>query len=165
MKNIKKVLVTLIIALVIGFIYYYFTLPAINIHAKGFWSFLIISLIILTTILGIISSSQERGKFQGGFIFQNKSAMIGLSITGLVIVIFIIGYILSSPIVNASKYQNLLTIEESDFVNDIEQISYKEIPVLDKESAIRLGSRKMGSIVKYVSQFEVAENYTQINYN
>jgi hypothetical protein len=80
------------------------------------------------------------------------------------IVIFIVGGILSSPVVNAKKYQKLLTITERNYTDDIKEISYKEIPILDKDSAILLGSRKMGSIAEYVSQFEVSSNYTQINY-
>jgi hypothetical protein len=87
-----------------------------------------------------------------------------ISITGGLLLVFIIGSILSSPIVNAGKYQKLLTITDRNYTDDIKEISYKDIPILDKESAILLGSRKMGSIAEYVSQFEVASNYTQINY-
>jgi hypothetical protein len=86
------------------------------------------------------------------------------STAGIMIIIYIIGSILSSPIVNARKYQKLLTITDRNYTDDIKEISYREIPILDKESAILLGSRKMGSIAEYVSQFEVSLNYTQINY-
>lgn len=162
----KKTLkfIGVVAALAIGFIYYYLALPAINIHSQGFWAFIIIGLLIITAIIGIINIDENELKFQKKLAFKNKFPSIALSITGISVIIFIIGYILSSPIINASKYQNLLTVQDGDFVQDIEEISYKEIPVLDKESAIRLGSRKMGSIVEYVSQFEVANNYTQINF-
>ena len=80
-------------------------------------------------------------------------------------IVYLIGYMLSSPIVNAKKYQSLINIQNSDFKKDIKQISYDEIPILDKETAINLGSRKMGSMVDMVSQFEVNNLYTQINYN
>ncbi|MDE6357498.1 MAG: CvpA family protein, partial [Eubacteriales bacterium] len=73
--------------------------------------------------------------------------------------------ILSSPIVNAKKYQSLISIEERDFTKDMPEISYNEIPILDKATAINLGSREMGSMVDMVSQFEVNDLYTQINYN
>ena len=39
-----------------------------------------------------------------------------------------------------------------------------QIPLLDKESAALLGNRKMGSMVDMVSQFEVSDLYSQINY-
>ena len=37
--------------------------------------------------------------------------------------------------------------------------------MLDKDSAEKLGDRKLGELADMVSQFEVAENYTQINYH
>ena len=36
--------------------------------------------------------------------------------------------------------------------------------MLDKDSAAKLGNRKLGELADMVSQFEVADNYTQINY-
>ena len=37
--------------------------------------------------------------------------------------------------------------------------------MLDRDSAEKLGDRKLGELADMVSQFEVAENYTQINYH
>ena len=54
--------------------------------------------------------------------------------------------------------------KERDFAEDIKEISYDQIPLLDKESAELLGNRKMGSMVDMVSQFEVSSLYSQINY-
>ncbi len=79
--------------------------------------------------------------------------------------IFIFGSVLSSPVVNAGKYQRLLAIEEREFTEDIKEVDYHTIPLLDKDSAALLGDRKMGSMVDMVSQFEVSTDYTQINYN
>ena len=39
-----------------------------------------------------------------------------------------------------------------------------QIPVVDRDTASRLGSRKLGEMTELVSQFEIASNYTQINY-
>ena len=41
-------------------------------------------------------------------------------------------------------------------------MDYRTIPLLDKDSAALLGNRKLGSLVDMVSQFEVANDYTQI---
>ncbi len=71
----------------------------------------------------------------------------------------------SSPIFHAKSYQKQLVLDKkADFYKDNETISYQSIPVVDRESAIRLGDRKMGEMVDYVSQFEVDESYEQINY-
>ena len=58
-----------------------------------------------------------------------------------------------------------MTVEARNFSGDIEEADYRSIPLLDKDSAALLGDRKMGSLVDMVSQFEVADDYTQINYN
>ena len=83
----------------------------------------------------------------------------------VLVLIYGVGTLLSSPVINASKYQKLLSVEKGEFSEDIAQISYDQIPLLDKDSAQILGNRKMGSLVDLASQFEVAEQYSQINYN
>lgn len=151
MKKILKIIPVLLVLLV-GFIYYYIALPAINLHSPGLWSFIITILLIVTA---------------GAFAFLNKYKKLYkllLLVSLASIFIFIIGGILSSPIINAKKYRNLCSVSERNFTEDIDQISYNEIPVLDRDSAINLGSRKMGSMVDMVSQFEVNELYSQVNY-
>ena len=83
----------------------------------------------------------------------------------LLLAAYLIGSVLSSPIINAKKYQQLLTLESRNFTDDIKEVDYRTIPLLDKDSAALLGDRKMGSLVDMVSQFEVADDYTQLNYN
>ncbi|WP_455715542.1 CvpA family protein [Anaerosporobacter sp.] len=175
MKKTKSIALVALLVLIVGFIYYYIALPPINIHAKGFWYF-VISVLAIVTILCLITTVIKNVKSHdqirninnlalNSSDFKSKQVLISFGITLVAIVIFIIGSVLSSPIVNASKYQKLINIETRDFSTDIEEISYNEIPLLDKESATLLGSRKMGSMVEYVSQFEVSNAYTQINYN
>ena len=78
-------------------------------------------------------------------------------------VVYLAGTLLSSPIINAKKYQSLLKVEEREFTKDIEEVSFDKIPLLDKDSAEILGDRKMGSMVDMVSQFEADNIYSQIN--
>lgn len=169
--KLKISLISIAVTLLIGAIYYYVALPAINIHSQGFWEFIILLFIILTVTSGIL----QRRKFNLTQTKGQKYALIktlkqskltyALSILTIILIfVFIFGTILSSPIVNAKKYQQLINLKDADFQEDIPQISYNEIPLLDKASASLLGSRKMGSMVEYVSQFEVSEHYTQINY-
>lgn len=76
-----------------------------------------------------------------------------------------VGNLLSSPVINASSYQSQVVLNtDADFFEDNQTISYESIPVVDRDSAMVLGDRKMGEIVDYVSQFEVTEDYNQINY-
>ena len=55
-------------------------------------------------------------------------------------------------------------MQPGDFASEVDEISYDQIPMLDRESAMKLGDRKLGELSDMVSQFEVAEDYTQINY-
>lgn len=144
--------------IILAGIYYYATIPAINIHSSGFWVFIIGVMVLVLAIYGVrrVHTVQE--------IKQNKVLKIGIGVVGLVVVIYAVGSILSSPIINAQKYQKLIEPETSNFTDDIEQISYDQIPLLDKDSAELLGNRKMGSMVDMVSQFEVSSLYSQINY-
>ncbi len=46
-----------------------------------------------------------------------------------------VGALLSSPIVNAKKYQKLMAVENGEFSKDIEELSFDQIPLLDRDSA------------------------------
>ena len=158
MRRVRGKILLAVLALLAAGIYYYVTLPAINIHSSGFWVFLIAVIVILLFLYGVrrVHSLEE--------MKTSKVMRAGIVVVGLVIVVYLAGSILSSPIVNAKKYQLLLVPETGDFNRDIQQISYDQIPLLDKESAELLGNRKMGSMVDMVSQFEVDDWYSQINY-
>ncbi len=158
MKSKKgKLLAAVALLLLIG-LYYYTALPAVNIHAAGFWFFLLGILALLAVVYGAkrVRSVQD--------IKESKVLKIAVSVFLLVLVVYLAGSVLSSPVINAKKYQQLLEPVTGDFTQDIEQIRYNQIPLLDKDSAELLGNRKMGSMVDMVSQFEVSSLYSQINY-
>ena len=83
-----------------------------------------------------------------------------------VVALVAIGAVMSMAIFpgNAEKYSNVLKTDTLEFAQDIKEVNYNEIPVIDRDSAILLGNREMGSIPEYVSQFEVSNLYSQINY-
>ncbi len=79
---------------------------------------------------------------------------------------FFVGLIMGEPFIpgNAERYANVLKTTEGDFAKDIEEVDYSDVPVIDRASAQLLGSRAMGSIPEFVSQFEISPAYSQINY-
>lgn len=167
MKKKGKIILILAALLVIG-IFYYVTLPAINIHASGFWTFLIAILVIgflLCTGKSIRIRSLDDVKNLRSDLKRKRIPKLLLTAIVIVAAIYLIGSVLSSPIVNANKYQKLLVPETGNFAEDIDEVNYNQIPLLDKDSAELLGNRKMGSMVEMVSQFEVSSLYSQINYN
>lgn len=165
MKKIFGKLALVFAVLLAAFIYYYVTLPAFNIHSSGTWLFLMAGWLVLV-LLGSFKKFKLTKK--GQVEYQDKKGFsftkVGFGILGLMAIILAAGALLSSPIVNAGAYQRLLTVESREFIEDIKPVDYNQIPLLDKASAELLGNRKMGSMVEYVSQFEVSNLYTQINY-
>jgi len=171
-KGVKRLIVIAVTAIGI-FIYYYITLPAINIHSRGTWACILFLLALCFGVALFRNMIQNKafniiqGKMPA-FNFTWKEINLSMKIWGVLFVVFllflIIGTLLSSPFFNAMKYQRLLTVEEREFTEDIKEVDFRTIPLLDKNSAAILGNRKMGSMVDMVSQFEVADDYTQINY-
>jgi hypothetical protein len=164
MKKFIKYLITIIIILILAFLYYYVTLPAVNLHSPGFWFFIIGAVVLICIITGIKTFGTNIELRSLPKLMKNRMLAVFCLIALAVVIVYIAGSILSSPMVNAKRYQTMLSITDRDFTEDIKQISYQDIPILDADSAALLGSRKMGSIMEYVSQFEVSSPYTQINY-
>lgn len=157
MKGKRKLLIAIVVILAAG-LYYYAALPAFNIHSSDTWFFIIFLLVVVAVIYAV------RKKIGKAELRTSKTMkFFGFAILGLGI-IYLIGSLLSSPIVNAKKYQKLLKVEEGEFTEDIKELSFDKIPLLDKDTAEILGDRKMGSMVDMVSQFEVDDIYSQINY-
>ena len=159
MKKTSIKIIGAVVALLLVVIYYYVTLPAINIQSADFWFYLML-------IIGIILVCYILKKRMNRYELKESKLVKGLvGVLLLLVVVYLIGSLLSSPIINAKKYQKLLTVENGEFTKDIEELSFDQIPLLDKDSATLLGNRKMGSMVDMVSQFEVDDIYSQINYN
>ena len=171
MKKSAKYVVIAIILLVAAFVYYYITIPAFNIHSVGTWWFVIGAVIVVGVFLSVRKMIREGGGVE--YVIKNKTLDFSLNLStkiclGLLAVLLVtlgIGALLSSPIINAKKYQQLMSVENRDFTRDISEVDYNTIPILDKDSAALLGNRKMGSMVDMVSQFEVSNDYSQINVN
>ena len=147
--TIKALIITLIFFIVAEFI----VLLPINLRSPDFVFFLAV---IIAIFVGL------RSLFNASFDKFNKYALI---VTIVLVAYVIIGQIASSEIFHASAYQQQLDMDKTaDFYEDNPKINFQSIPVVDRDSAERLGDRKMGEIVDYVSQFEVDEEYGQINY-
>lgn len=166
MKGKKaKVLLALLIV-ILAAVYYYVTLPAINIHASGFWMF-VFAVLVLILVLTAFRGAKLQNKDDLRDLKERtkkKSVKFLLGIIVLLIIVYAAGTVLSSPIVNAKKYQKMMQPVAGNFAEDIDEVDFNKIPLLDKNSAELLGNRKMGSMVDMVSQFEVSSLYSQINY-
>lgn len=164
-SKLGRALLSLIVTLIVGAGYYYFTLPALNLQSSDFYAFALL-LCIVFALCSLVTSGLN---LQGGGIkayFQFfKTQCLPVAILAVALILTsVIGYVISMPIFRASDYRDLLQVEEGNFATDISPVSYDEIPMLDESSAQRLGDRKLGELSDLVSQFEVSDAYTQINY-
>lgn len=164
MKRIINILITL----VVGAILYYLTLPAINLNNIGFYFFISFLIIVFTSLESI-----ERSK---AILFGNWKRMNTTSLSAPIVygfafvfslgIIIIIVNFVCSPLFNAKSYQKRITINENgNFSEDIEEVNFNQLPLLDKSSSQVLGDRVMGQMSELVSQYRVSDLYTQINYN
>ena len=160
----KRTMVNLLITIAFGLIYFYFKLPAFNLQDPAFYTFVLL-LSALYCFLSIVTQGLFKAE-SGRELWKSikTHCAVPVFICLILAVIFIIGSLISSPIIRSKAYRDLLTVETGDFVTDIEQISFNQIPMLDEASAMKLGDKKMGELADMVSQFEVADDYTQISY-
>lgn len=167
-----SLLVSLLITAAVGFVYFYVSLPAINPQSGDFYSFLALLCIVYAISVFVLSVKPAddnvvrtpREKLRDWFQFVKKSCLPVLILFAAVIVVAFVGQIISLPIFRASAYRQLLTVQTGDFATDVAQISFNEIPTLDRSSAEFLGDRQMGTLSDMVSQFEYSGDSTQINY-
>jgi hypothetical protein len=80
----------------------------------------------------------------------------------LVAVPAVLGF-LSQPIFRAKAYSALIPVTDASFADTVKEVTYDKVPVVDREAAAIIGARQMGSVQEVVSQFEINDNYTQIN--
>ncbi len=162
MKNISRI-ISIIIELVIAFIVYYLFLPVINPTTFGFWVF------VMFIIMEVWFVSSFTNLFRDGLLNKVKDFPKSTGIAwGLVIIIFmgiIITNIFVGPIFHAKSYSRRITVEEGIFQEDVKEVDFSKVPLLDKDSSQKVGDRIMGQYGDYVSQFYVSDEYTQINYN
>ncbi|MEG1293421.1 MAG: CvpA family protein [Clostridium sp.] len=190
-KKFTSAIVKVLISAVLMFLVFYSMMPAINLHDKNFLVFIIICILIFLVVnflsyvrdflshLGAGKSGMEMVKdpVTGQMTFRRvqqegthekvnliKPLKIGFIVIGAIIIFMVVASGFGLRFINASRYRDLITITDGDFFNDVSELNMSHIPVVDKDTASRLGSRKLGEMTELVSQFEIQNNYTQINY-
>ena len=190
-KRFSSILGGILISAIIIFLLYYMMLPAINLKSQDFFIFLILSVLIILTVnfitymreflsslgnrnlhlerdpctgqLRFVTSPSENGPATPGRALA-KPLKYGFGFIGLLIIFMMIASLAGIQFFNATRYRDLILIENGDFSQDVAEINMSQIPVVDRDTATRLGSRKLGEMSELVSQFEIENDYTQINY-
>ena len=160
---ITRTIINLLVTAVFAAVYFYVTLPAINLKSEDFYVFLFLICAVYCGCAIVTSGFQGEGA-KGYFGFVKKQCKLPALLAAALVVTLVVGSIVGWEIFRASSYRDLLTVTNGDFTAEVEEISYDQIPMLDRDSAERLGNRKLGELADMVSQFEVAADYTQINF-
>lgn len=165
----KKAIVVLavVILIVAAFCYWWFH-PPINIHSVDLWMFLAIFVLFPSfLVFFIFHQIYERGMGKREKNEKKAKRFKGLMVVPVIVALVgVLGAVASLTLFpgNAEKYSTILNTEDGDFATDIEQADYSTIPFIDRDSAVLLGNRTMGTMADYVSQFEISDLYSQINY-
>lgn len=161
-----KTFISIIITIFIGILLYYITFPAINITNMEFWIFIISLAIIFTVIKFIITMQLSTIDFLRGtrniHKFKNSKLLLFFP---LIIILIVITNFLFSPIFNSKIYYQRIKVDTTaDFKKEIKEVDFDKMPLLDRDSSEKIGDRTMGQMSELVSQFDVSNQYTQINY-
>lgn len=164
-RNSKWLYAILVIAILV---YYYMALPPIHYASIEFWLFIILILIGIA-LIQLLRSGVHLFSGEGSVKEQLKLASIPLKallvLIPSIIVIWIVSSMIFSPFFMAKSYSEMLTITPGDFETEFPETDVNQIPLVDRETAIRLGSRRLGGLTDLVSQFVASEEYIQININ
>jgi len=190
-EKIKGFILPTILSVLFALAYFYLAVPAINLRAFGFWFMLILTAAVFiglyvsftdetlikrikawlkTSVSDAAQKSKKKKLHRGDYVVgdkvkMNKGIKIALIVLAAILVLVLfVTFFTSTRLFRASKYQQMLTVTESDFAEDIKELPISQIPIVDRDTAERLGSRKIGEVVELVSQFNVASYYSQINY-
>ncbi|MCH4184749.1 MAG: Tat pathway signal sequence [Eggerthellaceae bacterium] len=153
--------------LIIAGAYWWFH-PPLSIYSVDCWMFAFVFIVLpLFIVLRSMHKRYDRGDARHHSNAKRARAYSIASFVPLaVVVVFVVGACMSLSIWpgNAERYASVLQPKDSDFASDIQEVDYDSIPVIDRDSAVILGNRTLGEIPDYVSQFDISDLYSQINY-
>lgn len=159
-----KIVLSLIITVIGGFITYYFMLPSLNFKSTDLYIFIGTLAVIFTAANAILSGIITNPQYTE---YVKKKAKIPAIIVIALVAVVLVGYVISSTVFRASSYSKIISVDESkSFASDIQETDFKSVPVLDNQAAAALANRSLGDLAKInkVSQFELSNQFTQINY-
>ena len=154
MKPMKAHLISLIVTGILWVGIDYVTLPVYNLRSMSSIFFVCFILGIFTFIDTLLSAR---------FTIVNK---LTASLIVLLIGSSFALSLFSSEMIRSQAYRDQINIVEvSDFNKEFETITIDNMPIVDHETAIRLGDKQIGKQAGLGSQFSISNEYTLISTN
>ena len=161
-SNLKRVIISIILTLIIGAIAYYAMLPALNFKAIELYIYIGMLIVAYIGIYGIASKAYFRPEYME---YAKNKVKIPIALILVLALVVGIGYLAGASIFRAKDYAEIIDVKEGNFAEEIEEIDFSAVPRLDKDSSNMIATRALGELSDYVSQFVVNSYYsTQINY-
>ena len=158
-KDRRRLLIVLgVLSAVVTGLALYFGLMPIHPASGGFRLYLVGMLLIWSVPLLFKSEKAgARPKVKSGWGAPFLAALF-------LLVLFIVLALSVSPLFMAKEYRGLVTVrDDGDFAAAVENYDSMQIPVVDRNLAVKLGDKKLGED-NYGSQFEVGD-YNMIAYD
>ena len=100
----KRLIINLLLTLLIGLVYFYFKLPALNLQDPQFYTFIILLAAVFCVLsilsMGLHKASSGRELWMG----IRKNCLPPVLIVAGLVVIFLVGSLISAPIFRAAAY-------------------------------------------------------------
>ena len=173
----SKLILSAIIGIPVAAIGYYFFLPALNLRSHGFWFYLTaviaafsipwLNISIKDAVANLKKSKlskKARKEFNVTYNFT-RSALIAVIAVCVPLLVVLFGSIFSSKLFQARNYADVITVTEAEFDEDMpETTEITHIALMDTASAQVLGDKTLGALSEVISQYDVSDYYTQINF-
>ena len=161
-SNLKRVIISLILTLIIGAIAYYAMLPALNFKAIELYIYIGMLIVAYIGIYGIASKAYFRPEYME---YAKNNVKIPIVLVLVLVAVVGIGYLTGASLFRAKDYAELIDVKEGNFAEEVAEVDFQSVPRLDKDSSNMIATRALGELSDYVSQFVVNSYYsTQINY-
>ena len=181
----RRAVIASLVSVVLAALLYWFWLPPIHPRCPDFWTFILACLVIVLVVFSLagLTGAKRKGAgkkedtvvdFGGTKVHlpsmpnlpgMKKWAKGLLWCGGGIVALMILASVIGATLFNAGRDKDLIVRTEGSFTEDIpKQTDMNRIPVVDRASATQLGKRTLGQMADLVSQFEIAPDYTQINF-
>ena len=161
-SNLKRVIISLILTLIIGAIAYYAMLPALNFKAIELYIYIGMLIVAYIGIYGIASKAYFRPEYME---YAKNNVKIPIVLILVLVAVVGVGYLTGASLFRAKDYAELIDVKEGNFAEEVAEVDFQSVPRLDKDSSNMIATRALGELSDYVSQFVVNSYYsTQINY-
>lgn len=175
----SKWTLSVLIGLSVSFLLYYFTLPALNVRSYGFWLYMLAVILAFSipwlkdsfkVLLPAIKRKFLKREDDSIIVYEEKlkltrSSLISLIALAVPVAVIIVGAIISTQLFRARSYAAVISIENAVFAEEMPETNeITHIALMDTKSAQALGDKTLGALSDTISQYDVNDFYTQINY-